>query len=258
MSTLSPKTRARNLQKALQEHLKQPVKLSQAYELIAREEGFKNWDTAAAKISGPTSTDWTSPELLPWKTIENFWQEDGLLLDKIIKNQPAAAVYLNEISKSMSITVITGRAGSGKTSLAREMMVRWPCKNRAVIGIPSHDNNEGDAAGQSITFSKAISAALRLAPDVVFIGELRNMEQLRMAVKLVDTGHNVIATLRSDYERPLYLSVVDAIPECAGTEELERFQDFARCNRHHVHIRAEWSVSNKTKASANKDIESLY
>ncbi|WP_338924507.1 glyoxalase superfamily protein (plasmid) [Pseudomonas silesiensis] len=44
------KTRARNLQRAMQEALKQPIKLSLAYELIAKEEGFENWDTACAML----------------------------------------------------------------------------------------------------------------------------------------------------------------------------------------------------------------
>lgn len=255
MSTLSPKTRARNLQKALQEHFNQPVKLSQAYELIAQEEGFKNWDTAAAKISSPAPTDWTSPKLLPWKKIENFWQEDGFSLDKIIKNQPSAAAWLNEISKSLSLTVITGRSGSGKFSLAKEVLFRRPHKFHSVMNeyCGSRDNSD-----QSMTFSRVVSAAIRSAPKVMFIGELRNMEQLSMAVTLVKTGHSVVATLRSNYERPLHESLAEAIPDCLGTEDLEGFQQYAGWNHHHIHIHAEWSISSAHNPLGKREITALY
>jgi len=255
MSNLSPKTRARNLQKALQEHFNQPVKLSQAYELIAQEEGFKNWDTAAAKIPVQAHSDWTSPKLLPWKTIYNFWQEDGFSLDKIFKNQPSAEVWLNEISKSLSLTVITGRSGSGRLSLAKEMLFRRPHKYHAILDecCSSRDGSE-----QSMTFSKAVSAAMRSAPEVVFIGELRNMEHLSMAVTLIKTGHNVVATLRSNYERPLHESLAEAIPGCVGTEELEGFQQYAGWNQHHVHIHAEWSISSVHNPLAKREITTLY
>ena len=51
MSNLTAKNRASNLKRAIDDILGTPIKLSQAYELLAREEGYKNWDTASAFIS---------------------------------------------------------------------------------------------------------------------------------------------------------------------------------------------------------------
>lgn len=51
MSKSPYKTRATNLKRAAQDVLGLPIKLSQAYELLAREEGYANWDTASAAVS---------------------------------------------------------------------------------------------------------------------------------------------------------------------------------------------------------------
>lgn len=50
MSNLTAKNRATNLKRAIQDILGTPIKLSQAYEILAREEGYQNWDTASALL----------------------------------------------------------------------------------------------------------------------------------------------------------------------------------------------------------------
>ncbi|WOF81755.1 hypothetical protein P5704_028280 (plasmid) [Pseudomonas sp. FeN3W] len=60
MSNLTAKNRASNLKRAIQDILGTPIKLSQAYEILAREEGYQNWDTASAlllKEQPPTNNE---------------------------------------------------------------------------------------------------------------------------------------------------------------------------------------------------------
>jgi len=106
------------------------------------------------------------------------------------------------------LTLVTGTTGSGKsTTLAA--MIDLINTNDYVKVITVEDpieytNTEKRAlisqievGSDSASFDQALRQALRQDPDVILIGELRDIETLRMALRAADTGHQVFATVHS-------------------------------------------------------------
>jgi twitching motility protein PilT len=106
------------------------------------------------------------------------------------------------------LTLITGTTGSGKsTTLAA--MIDLINANYDVKVITVEDPIEylhGDkralisqieVGSDNVSFDHALRQALRQDPDVILIGELRDVETLRMALRAADTGHQVFATVHA-------------------------------------------------------------
>ena len=106
------------------------------------------------------------------------------------------------------LTLVTGTTGSGKsTTLAA--IIDLINTNYAVKIITVEDpieylHNDKKAlitqievGSDSVSFDQALRQALRQDPDVILIGELRDVETLRMALRAADTGHQVFATVHA-------------------------------------------------------------
>ncbi len=106
------------------------------------------------------------------------------------------------------LTLVTGTTGSGKsTTLAA--MIDLINSNYEVKIITVEDPIEFlhtdkkalisqiEVGSDSISFDQALRQALRQDPDVILIGELRDVETLRMALRAADTGHQVFATVHA-------------------------------------------------------------
>ena len=106
------------------------------------------------------------------------------------------------------LTLVTGTTGSGKsTTLAA--MIDLINTNYAAKVITVEDPIEYlhadkkalitqiEVGSDSLSFDQALRQALRQDPDVILIGELRDVETLRMALRAADTGHQVFATVHA-------------------------------------------------------------
>jgi twitching motility protein PilT len=106
------------------------------------------------------------------------------------------------------LTLVTGTTGSGKsTTLAA--MIDLINNNYDVKIITVEDPIEYlhtdkkalitqiEVGSDSISFDQALRQALRQDPDVILVGELRDVETLRMALRAADTGHQVFATVHA-------------------------------------------------------------
>ena len=106
------------------------------------------------------------------------------------------------------LTLVTGTTGSGKsTTLAA--MVQLINSNYDVKIITVEDPIEYlytdsralicqfEVGTDSVSFDQALRQALRQDPDVILVGELRDVETLRMALRAADTGHQVFATVHA-------------------------------------------------------------
>ncbi|MBI6882711.1 glyoxalase superfamily protein [Pseudomonas putida] len=229
MSTTHIKTRARNLQKALSELLKMPIKLSQAYELIAREEGFSNWDTAAARLSPKTPA--ASPRTIDdfHLPLENTWSPDGFSLERMMKEQP----NLEELIRSMSsnnagLLLISGTTGCGKTSLVEGIM-NLLAKSRNQIDITEFP--------ASFSYEKAIQCALRMSPDVLYVGEIVTVEHVRQIHDLLTKGYFVVATTYSLVCGQHQDILLSSIP--AWIRPGQGFNSPPEWNQYHIHLRLE-------------------
>ena len=116
---------------------------------------------------------------------------------------------LEEIAlKPRGLVLVTGVTGSGK-STALAAMVNHVNTNRRVniitiedpIEFLHRDNfaniSQREVGNDTLSFNAALRHVLRQAPDVILIGEIRDMETLDTALKAADTGHLVFSTLHT-------------------------------------------------------------
>ena len=116
---------------------------------------------------------------------------------------------LEEISmKPRGLILVTGVTGSGK-STALAAMIQHINENRRANVITIEDPieflhrdinshiNQREIGTDTATFGQALRRVLRQDPDVILIGEIRDMETLDTALKAADTGHLVFSTLHT-------------------------------------------------------------
>jgi len=112
---------------------------------------------------------------------------------------------LNAIQRPYGMILVTGPTGSGKTVSLYTCLniLNKPGINIATAEDPAEINlpgvnqvNVNDKAG--LTFAVALRAFLRQDPDVVMVGEIRDLETADIAVKAAQTGHMVFSTLHTN------------------------------------------------------------
>lgn len=114
-------------------------------------------------------------------------------------------VLLEAINRPYGLVLVTGPTGSGKT------VSLYTCLN--ILNSPgvnistAEDPAEIPLAGinqvnvnekQGLTFAAALKAFLRQDPDIIMIGEIRDLETADMAIKAASTGHMVLSTLHTN------------------------------------------------------------
>lgn len=112
---------------------------------------------------------------------------------------------LNAVSRPYGLVLVTGPTGSGKTvSLYTCLNI---LNNPGVNISTAEDPCEIPLAGinqvnvndkQGLTFAAALKSFLRQDPDIIMIGEIRDLETADMAIKAASTGHMVLSTLHTN------------------------------------------------------------
>lgn len=106
------------------------------------------------------------------------------------------------------LTLVTGTTGSGKTTTLAAMIElinqTLPAKVICIedpveyMYIPKHALiSQVEVGSDTPTFDQALRQSLRQDPDVVLIGELRDVDTLKIALRAADTGHQVLSTVHS-------------------------------------------------------------
>ena len=103
------------------------------------------------------------------------------------------------------IILVTGPTGSGKTTTLYAGLTRLNEKSRNILTVEDPIEYYLDGIGQTqvnakveMTFAKGLRAILRQDPDVVMIGEIRDLETASIAVQASLTGHLVLSTLHTN------------------------------------------------------------
>jgi general secretion pathway protein E len=113
--------------------------------------------------------------------------------------------FLELINKPYGIVLVTGPTGSGKTTTLYSALLtlRSQVNNIMTVEDPIEYNLEGVGQTQvnsriEMNFARALRAILRQDPDIVMIGEIRDLETAQIAVQASLTGHLVLATLHTN------------------------------------------------------------
>ncbi|WP_216324600.1 type IV pilus twitching motility protein PilT [Deinococcus aestuarii] len=122
------------------------------------------------------------------------------------------------------LVLVTGPTGSGKsTTLAAMIDHINQTKRLHIVTIEdpiefmhTHKNsivNQREVGADTQSFNAALRAALRQAPDVILVGEMRDYETIKAAVTAAETGHLVMGTLHTNSAPESIDRIVDVFPE---------------------------------------------
>ncbi|MCC2974634.1 type II secretion system ATPase GspE [Massilia sp. IC2-476] len=109
------------------------------------------------------------------------------------------------INQPHGIVLVTGPTGSGKTTTLYAALSRLNAATTNIMTVEDPIEYDLNGVGQTqvnaridMTFAKALRAILRQDPDVIMIGEIRDLETAQIAVQASLTGHLVLATLHTN------------------------------------------------------------
>jgi twitching motility protein PilT len=131
------------------------------------------------------------------------------------------------------LVLVTGPTGSGKSTTLAAMLDKINQERHDHIltiedpieYIHAHKNclvNQRELHSDTASFSNALRAALREDPDIVLIGELRDLETVEAALKIAETGHLTFGTLHTNSSAQTINRIVDVFP--AGQQSQIRTQ----------------------------------
>ena len=162
------------------------------------------------KLSKSKSMDFrvsTCPTLFGEKAVLRILNSDAaaLQIDQLGYEPHQKELFLKNLHKPYGMFLVTGPTGSGKTvSLYTGINIL----NQVDINISTaEDPVEINLAGVNqvqcdektgMTFEKALKAFLRQDPDIILVGEIRDLGTASIAVKAAQTGHMVMATLHTN------------------------------------------------------------
>ncbi|WP_243050724.1 type IV-A pilus assembly ATPase PilB [Dyella sp. RRB7] len=114
-------------------------------------------------------------------------------------------LYLDAIHKPYGMVLVTGPTGSGKTvSLYTALnILNTAERNISTVEDPVEIRVEGinqvqQNVKRGMTFAAALRSFLRQDPDVIMVGEIRDLETAEIAIKAAQTGHMVLSTLHTN------------------------------------------------------------
>ncbi|WP_394247637.1 type IV-A pilus assembly ATPase PilB [Vibrio profundi] len=149
-------------------------------------------------------------------TLPTLWGEKVVLrlldssaanldIDKLGYNEKQKQLYLNALKRPQGMILMTGPTGSGKTvSLYTGLRIlNTPDRNISTAEDPVEINLSGINQVQvqpkiGFGFAEALRSFLRQDPDVVMVGEIRDIETAEIAIKASQTGHLVLSTLHTN------------------------------------------------------------
>jgi len=109
------------------------------------------------------------------------------------------------IGRPHGIVLVTGPTGSGKTTTLYAALMRLNDRSRNILTVEDPIEYYLDGIGQTqintridMTFARGLRAILRQDPDVVMVGEIRDLDTVKIAVQASLTGHLVFSTLHTN------------------------------------------------------------
>lgn len=188
----------------------------------------EQWDKLS--VDGEVDFTLTIPQLGRFRA--NVYRQRGSIgmAFRVISNRILTMdeLHLPPVLKSLTgkpngLVLVTGPTGSGKsTTLAA--MIDYINNNRSCHIITLEDPieylhrhnksiiNQREIGGDTTSFARALRAAMRQDPDVILVGEMRDLETIGTAITAAETGHLVFATLHTSDAAQTVDRIIDVFP----------------------------------------------
>ena len=149
----------------------------------------------------------TCPTLFGEKVVLRILDQSAtkLGIEELGFEQHQRTQYESAVAKPYGMILVTGPTGSGKTVTLYTalQMLNEEGRNISTVEDPVEIRVEGinqvqQNAKQGMTFARALRAFLRQDPDVIMVGEIRDLETAEIAIKAAQTGHLVLSTLHTN------------------------------------------------------------
>lgn len=136
----------------------------------------------------------------------------------------APQLFGDLMNKPKGLILVTGPTGSGKSTTLAAMINHYNEKfNGHILTVEDpiefvHECkkslvNQREVNMMTKSFSNALRSALREDPDMILVGELRDLETIRLALTAAETGHLVLGTLHSSSAAKTVNRIIDVFPE---------------------------------------------
>jgi general secretion pathway protein E len=132
-------------------------------------------------------------------------QTGVLSLEMLGFNKPTLVGFNKLLSRQNGIILVTGPTGSGKTTTLYASLLRLNKEDRNIITVEDPVEYQLNGIGQmhvnpkiGLTFAAGLRSILRQDPDIMMVGEIRDLETAEIAVHASLTGHLVLSTLHTN------------------------------------------------------------
>ncbi|MEG0045081.1 MAG: ATPase, T2SS/T4P/T4SS family, partial [Comamonas sp.] len=148
--------------------------------------------------------------------------ESKLSLEAVGMGGQTLERFTHLMAQPHGIVLVTGPTGSGKTTTLYSALQRMDASHSNIMTVEDpiefvHESkkcliNQREVGPMTLSFAAALKSALREDPDAILVGEMRDLETIRLAMTAAETGHLVFGTLHTSSAAKTIDRIIDVFP----------------------------------------------